>query len=66
MGPPVIVLIINVLHTVHIVVSALIHLLTCTLGARLVHKDIFLSLGVAINMTGRDSLEAMKSFLISV
>ena len=41
-------------------------LLTCTLGALLVHIDSFLSLGVAINMTGRDSLEAMKAFLISV
>lgn len=40
--------------------------LTCTLGALLVHIDTVLSLGVAINMTGRDSLEAMKSFLISV
>lgn len=41
-------------------------LLTCILGALLVHIDAFLSLGVAINITGRDSLEAMKSFLMSV
>lgn len=40
--------------------------LTCTLGALLVHIDAFLSLGVAINITGRDSREAAKSFLISV
>ena len=40
--------------------------LTCILGALLVHIETFLSLGVAINITGRDSLEAMKSFLISV
>lgn len=41
-------------------------MLTCTDGACLVQMDNFLSLGVAKNMTGRDSLEAMKSFLISV
>lgn len=40
--------------------------LTCILGALLVHIERFLSLGVAINITGRDSLEAMKLFLISV
>lgn len=43
-----------------------VHPLTCILGAFFVHIESFLSLGVAINMTGRDSLEAMKSFLISV
>ena len=39
---------------------------TCTEGASLVHMDCFLSVGVAMNMVGRDSLEATKSFLISV
>lgn len=43
-----------------------VSLFTCTLGAFLVHIETLVSLGVAINMTGSDSLEAMKSFLISV
>lgn len=47
-------------------VFVLVGRLTCILGALFVHIESVLSLGVAINMTGSDSLEAMKSFLISV
>jgi len=49
-----------------IIYRTLLHLQTCTEGVFLVHTESFLSVGVAMNMVGRDSLEATKSFFISV